>query len=103
MTRSTRLYHPHRFILPNSSTYSYQQSFFSKDWNNLPSSIIESNNIDFFSAELQTLYELNNCNLCNYVAKFIIFMIAFFPEHISCAVPAFSQAIRMQSNAEISV
>ena len=59
MTRSTRLYHPHRFILPNSSTYSYQQSFFSrsiKDWNNLPSSIIESNNIDSFSAELQTLY-----------------------------------------------
>ena len=59
MTRSTRLYHPHRFILPNSSTYAYQQSFFSrsiKDWNNLPSSIIESNNIDSFSAELQTLY-----------------------------------------------
>ena len=59
MTRSTRLYHPHRFILPNSSTYSYQQSFFSrsiKDWNNLPSSIIESINIDSFSAELQTLY-----------------------------------------------
>ena len=59
MTRSTRLYHPHRFILPNSSTYSYQQSFFSrsiKDWNNLPSSVIESNNIDSFSAELQTLY-----------------------------------------------
>ena len=59
MTRSTRIYHPHRFILPNSSTYSYQQSFFSrsiKDWNNLPSSIIESNNIDSFSAELQTLY-----------------------------------------------
>ena len=27
-----------------------------KDWNNLPSSIIESNNIDSFSAELQTLY-----------------------------------------------
>ena len=59
MTRSTRLYHPHRFILPNSSTHSYQQSFFSrsiKDWNNLPSSIIESNNIDSFPAELQTLY-----------------------------------------------
>ena len=37
MTSSTRLYHPHRFILTNSSTYSYQQSFFSrsiKDWNN---------------------------------------------------------------------
>ena len=60
MTRSTRLYHvhPHRFILPISSTYSYQQSFFSrsiKDGNNLPSSIIESNNTDSFSAELQTL------------------------------------------------
>ena len=42
MTRSTKLYHPHRFILPNPFTYSYQQSFFSrsiKDWNNLPSSI----------------------------------------------------------------
>ena len=37
MTRSTRLYHPHHFILPNSSTYSYQQSFYSsiKDWNKL--------------------------------------------------------------------
>ena len=37
VTRSTRLYHPHHFILPNSSTYSYQQSFYSsiKDWNKL--------------------------------------------------------------------
>ena len=64
MSRCTRLYHPHHFILPNSSTYSHQQSFFSrsiKDWNNLPSSIIENNNIDSFSAlELQHCMELNN-------------------------------------------
>ena len=75
MTRSTRLYHPHRFILPNSSTYSYQQNFFSrsiKDWNNLPSSTIESINIDFFQRNCKHCIELNNCNLCNYVAKFIL-------------------------------
>ena len=33
---------------------------FLQDWNNLPSSIIESNNIDSFSAELQTLKKKNH-------------------------------------------
>ena len=44
MTRSTRQYHPRRFILPNSNTLFYQQSFYSRtihDWNNLPSSLID--------------------------------------------------------------
>ena len=61
MTRSTRLYHPHCFILPNSSTYSHQKSFFSrsiKDWNNLPSTIIECNNIDSFSRTANIVWNL---------------------------------------------
>ena len=44
MSRSTRQYHPRRFILPNSNTLFYQQSFYSRtihDWNNLPSSLID--------------------------------------------------------------
>ena len=44
MTRSTRQYHPRRFILPNSNTLFYQQSIYSRtihDWNNLPSSLID--------------------------------------------------------------
>ena len=30
MERSTRLYHPSRFVLPNSHTFSYQQSYYSR-------------------------------------------------------------------------
>ena len=47
--RSTRLYHPSHYVLPNSHTYSYQQSFYPqsiKGWNDLPSYLIECNNFD---------------------------------------------------------
>ena len=57
MTRSTRQYHPRRFILPNSNTLFYQQSFYSRtihDWNNLPSSLIDCDDNDQF---------MNNYNL----------------------------------------
>ena len=50
MGRSTRFYHPSRYVLPNVRTYSYQQNFYPrsiKDWNNLPSYLIECDN--FFS------------------------------------------------------
>ena len=39
VVRSTRQYHPRRFILPNPNTVLYQQSFYFRsihDWNNLP-------------------------------------------------------------------
>ena len=52
MGRSTRLYHPSHYVLPNTRTYSYQQSFYPrsiKDWNNLPSYLVEFNNFDSFS------------------------------------------------------
>ena len=47
-TRHTRQYHPQHFIIPNSSTVTYQQSFYSKtinEWNNLPTAIIEHLNL----------------------------------------------------------
>ena len=53
--KGVSLYHSRRFILPHSSTYAYQNSFYSKsirDWNNLPSNIIDLNNIDLFTSEL---------------------------------------------------
>jgi len=59
MERSTRLYHHRRFILPNSSTCAHQNSFYHKtlrDWNNLPSDLIELNNIDLFKKLLNTWF-----------------------------------------------
>ena len=59
MERSTRLYHPSHFVLPNSHTFSYQQSYYLRsirDWNNLPPYLYESTNFDSFSAGLHTLY-----------------------------------------------
>ena len=50
-TRSTRQYHPLHFILLNSSTTSYLNSYFSKtinDWNLLPTDIIEVEDTDTF-------------------------------------------------------
>ena len=52
MGRSTRLYHPSGYVLPNARTYSYQQSFYPwliKDCNNLLSYLIECDNFDSFS------------------------------------------------------
>jgi len=54
MERSTRLYHPRCFILPNSSTYAHQNSFYPKtlrDW-----TIIELNNIDLFTKLLNVWF-----------------------------------------------
>ena len=70
MGRSTRLYHPSRYVLPNSHTYSYQQSFYPqsiKDWNNLPSYLIESNNFDSFSWTTCIVFLPNY--FCNDIAK----------------------------------
>jgi len=44
MGRSTT-HHPSHYVLPNACTYSHQQSFYPrpiKDWNNLPSHLIEN-------------------------------------------------------------
>ena len=62
MERSTRLYHPSRFVLPISHTNSYQQSFYTRsirDWNNLPSYLYECTNFDSFSTGLHTLYNIS--------------------------------------------
>ena len=59
MERSTRQYHPRRFILPNSNTILYQQSFYSRtiqDWNNLPNSLIDGDNIDQFMIKYNLLH-----------------------------------------------
>ena len=43
-TRHTRQYYPQHFIIPNSSTVIYRQSFYSRtinEWNNLPTAIID--------------------------------------------------------------
>ena len=53
--RSTRHHHLHHFIQPSTRTNYYQNSFFPKtikDWNNLPVTIIESENIDIFTNHL---------------------------------------------------
>ena len=55
MERSTRQYHPRRFILPFSKTTSYQQSFYYRtihNWNDLPPNIIELDDINQFTTQL---------------------------------------------------
>ena len=55
MTRDTRQYHQHHFILPTVSTTSYLNGFFSRtaeEWNLLPQFIIDTNDFNFFSSEL---------------------------------------------------
>ena len=55
--RSTRQYHPSHFVLPCSSTTLYQHSYFTrtiKDWNSLPTAIIETNSHNQFLYNLQT-------------------------------------------------
>ena len=51
----TRHYHPHHFIIPSARTNSYQNSFYLrtiKEWNMLPSYIIEAANLQSFSSHL---------------------------------------------------
>ena len=51
-TRTTRSYHPLHFIIPSSSTTSYQNSYFSriiKEWITLPLNIIETTDFELFS------------------------------------------------------
>ena len=55
--QSTRQYHPSHFVLPCSSTTLYQHSYFTrtiKDWNSLPTAIIETNSHNQFLSNLQT-------------------------------------------------
>ena len=55
--RSTRHHHTHHFIQP-STWSSYQHAFFPrtiKDWNSLPVSVIESENIDTFTNYLLSI------------------------------------------------
>ena len=79
MTRDTRQYHQHHFILPTVSTASYLNGFFLKtvkEWNLLPQFIIDINDFNF--SHLNYLIIV----LCiNYV--YVIFI---FPEHISRTV-----------------
>ena len=50
-----RQYHPSHFIIPNSATVTYQQNFYArtiKEWNHLPTEIIEQGNINSFTDKL---------------------------------------------------
>ena len=54
-TRYTRQYHPLHFIIPNSATVTYQQSFYARtirEWNHLPTEIIEQGYINSFTDKL---------------------------------------------------
>ena len=58
-TRNTRQYHPLHFIIPNSSTIAYQQSFYArkiKEWNHLTTEIIEQDNINSSTDKLLHYY-----------------------------------------------
>ena len=80
MKRSTRLYHPKHFILPNSFTYVHQNSFYPKtlrDWNNLPSNTIELITLQscmiwmfLLLLHLLILIILQNCNYTYECATF---------------------------------
>ena len=62
LVQTTRQYHPLRFVLPCSSTTSYQQNYFTRtinDWNSLPTNLIEINNHDQFLSNLQS-YIIDN-------------------------------------------
>ena len=56
--RSTRHHHTHHFIQPSTRSSYYQHAFFPrtiKDWNSLPVSVIESENIDTFTNYLLSI------------------------------------------------
>ena len=56
--RSTRHHHTDHFIQPCTQSNYYQYSFFPrtiKDWNSLPVSVIESENIDTFTNYLLSI------------------------------------------------
>jgi len=58
-TRLTRRCHDRHFILPTSQTDSYKSSFFPstiRDWNDLPTTIIESDSLDLFVLKLNQYY-----------------------------------------------
>ena len=53
--RPTSQYHPLHIIIPYTATSAYQRSFFPqtiKDWNLLPTYLIEINNNDLFHSKL---------------------------------------------------
>ena len=52
---STRYHHPYHFIIPSAQTNYYQNSFYPqtiREWNKLPTHIIESTNLQSFSSLL---------------------------------------------------
>ena len=80
VTRDTRHYHPYHFILPPVSTTSHLQSYFSrtiKEWNNLPTSILDTTDYDTFSNNLQ-LYI--NCAVCYFLG---IYQLCWLPSTIN--------------------
>ena len=57
--RLTRYFHPLHFVIPPTRTTAHQQSYFPrtiKDWNELPSMIIESNNLQSFTTSIINYY-----------------------------------------------
>ena len=61
MTRETRQFHHHHFILPLTSTTAYQKSFFSRtvqEWNSLPQSFIDLD-FDSFSTNISSYYNVH--------------------------------------------
>ena len=70
-TRFTRNYHSLHYILPSSNSDSYKFSFFPSTiqaWNNLPISVIESDSMQLFIANLNQFYSCT-CQIAN---QFII-------------------------------
>jgi len=61
-TRHTRQYHSLHFIIPNSATIAYQHTFYLgtiKEWNHLPTEIIEQENLNSFTDKLLYYYRTN--------------------------------------------
>ena len=77
MERATRQYHPRHYILPTSSTNIFQHSFYFRsicDWNALPPRLIDHDNIDQFTNEIQQIYK----SFCRHVIIVTMFVIATF-------------------------
>ena len=75
MERATRQYHPRRYILPTSSINIFQHSFYFRsicDWNALPLRLIDHDNIDQFTNEIQQIYYKSFCTHVIIVTMFVI-------------------------------
>jgi len=63
-TPDSTTHHPSHFIIPNSATLAYQQTFYSrtiKEWNHLhvPTEIIEQESLNFLTDKLSYYYRTN--------------------------------------------